>query len=88
MPAMHLRISGHVQGVYFRDGALKEALKLGLTGWVCNTNDGAVEAHIEGSPEAINAMIAWCQTGPPAARVEGVDVRDASEEGHAIFEIR
>ena len=87
MPAKHLYITGFVQGVFYRDGALKEALRLGLTGWVRNTDDDAVEAHIEGSAEALEEFIDWAKKGPPAARVEKVDVSDAALEGETTFAI-
>ncbi|HEY1335839.1 MAG TPA: acylphosphatase, partial [Myxococcaceae bacterium] len=62
------------QGVAFRVRAVDEATRLGLTGWVRNRHDGTVEAKAEGTPEAVRAFVAWCHRGPPAARVEEVQV--------------
>lgn len=87
MPAKHLRITGLVQGVFFRDGTKRIAEELGIMGWVKNTDDGAVEAHIEGSAEALEKMIAWCRQGPPKAKVNDVTVEDAPEKPHEGFEI-
>ena len=70
--AVHLVVIGRVQGVAFRARAVAEATRLGLAGWVRNRNDGTVEARAEGAPEAVHAFVAWCQQGPPAARVEEV----------------
>jgi len=72
--AVHLVVVGRVQGVAFRAYAVDEATRLGLTGWVRNRMDGTVEARAEGRPEAVEAFVAWCRHGPPAARVEAVRV--------------
>ncbi len=72
MQRMHLTIRGRVQGVFFRAQAIDEAQRLGLTGWVRNTHDGAVELVAEGEPQALDALRGWCRRGPPAARVEDV----------------
>jgi acylphosphatase len=76
----HLRIYGHVQGVFFRESMCRKAQQLGVTGWVRNCRDGTVEAMIQGAPETVNAMIAWARTGPELARVEGVEISAGSGE--------
>jgi acylphosphatase len=81
-------VRGRVQGVAFRDGTLREAERLGVRGWVRNLGDGTVEVHAEGDREAVEALLAWCREGPPAARVEGVDVREAEPEGRSAFAVR
>jgi acylphosphatase len=70
-------ISGRVQGVAFRANCQHQANALGVTGWVRNLWDGSVEALLEGSPEAVDAMLQWCRQGPSAAVVIGVDVTEA-----------
>lgn len=72
--AVHLVVVGRVQGVAFRARAVAEATRLGLAGWVRNRTDGSVEARAEGPPRAVDAFVAWCRHGPPAARVEDVQV--------------
>jgi len=72
--AVHLVVLGRVQGVAFRARAVAEATRLGLSGWVRNRMDGTVEARAEGTPEAVEAFVAWCRRGPPAAQVEEVQV--------------
>jgi acylphosphatase len=67
-------IRGKVQGVFYRQSASDTARALHLTGWVRNRDDGRVEAEVEGSREALEKFVAWCQQGPPSAQVEGVDV--------------
>lgn len=90
MPRVRARvvISGKVQGVYFRGTAEDEARSSGLTGWVRNTPDGQVEAAFEGEQAAVEAMIAWCHRGPPAARVTGVTVTWEEPRGERGFSVR
>ena len=76
----HLRISGRVQGVGYRDALSTEARSRGVSGWVRNRRDGTVEAVLQGSAEAVEGLIAWARRGPPAARVQGVDVEEAAGE--------
>lgn len=69
-----LTINGRVQGVGYRDWTITTARRLGLTGWVRNRTDGAVEALIVGDDSAVGEMINACRRGPPAARVDNVDI--------------
>jgi len=85
--AVQVKVIGRVQGVAFRWEAQREALRLGVTGWVRNEPDGAVAAHLEGDDEAVDAMVAWCREGPPAARVRDVAVNPAGVSGARSFEI-
>ena len=83
----HLLITGRVQGVGFRFYMQRKARELGLTGWVRNCRDGSVEAVVQGSSGAVEAMIAWARRGPPSAVVAEVRVTDASGD-FATFEAR
>jgi acylphosphatase len=86
---IHLMIRGRVQGVFFRASAQREAKKLGLTGWVKNRNDGAVEIIAEGEEDQVKDFLAWSQKGPSTARVEHLDTRWRSYTGDfASFEIK
>jgi acylphosphatase len=67
-------IHGWVQGVYFRAFTRDQARSLGLTGWVRNRRDGAVEALFEGEKDKVDQMVAWCRLGSPPSRVEQVEV--------------
>jgi acylphosphatase len=71
-----LRITGRVQGVAFRASTVATARALSLSGWVANRADGSVEAVAEGDDAAVAALIHWCHQGPPAARVDHVEVTD------------
>ncbi len=77
---VHVVVTGWVQGVGFRAACAREANRLRVTGWVRNRWDGSVEALFEGPAHAVEAMVRWCQHGPPAAEVTGVEV---SEPPHA-----
>lgn len=71
----HVWISGHVQGVYFRESARAVAEAEGVRGWVRNLMDGRVEAVFEGEEEAVRRCLAWCAQGPPSAVVTSVETR-------------
>lgn len=75
-----LRIHGRVQGVGFRYYMTREARKRELAGWVRNRLDGTVEAIVQGSREAVEALIQWAHHGPANARVTEVEVNEASGE--------
>lgn len=74
-----LTIRGKVQGVGFREGMIREAVALGVTGWVRNRHDGAVEAVVSGTEDQVRAILMWVHVGPPSAQVLDVDV--APDEG-------
>jgi len=76
----HLRISGRVQGVGYREALRSEARGRGVSGWVRNRRDGTVEAVVQGSAEAVESLIVWARRGPPAARVQEVEVAEAAGE--------
>jgi acylphosphatase len=87
--AAKVRISGHVQGVFFRAWTRGEAERLSLDGWVRNENDGSVTALIAGSREKVEAMIALLHRGPPEAVVSQVVVEEANPaEVAAGFRVR
>jgi acylphosphatase len=71
---LHLVIRGRVQGVFFRNSMQREAMKLGVAGWVRNCSDGAVEAVVQGESDAVEAIVRWAHQGPEIAQVTHVDV--------------
>ena len=81
------RIRGRVQGVFFRAWTADKARSLGLRGWVRNRRDGSVELAAYGDAAAVESLIAECRTGPPAARVERVQVEEVEGEGPSGFEV-
>ena len=80
-------VHGNVQGVFFRDSTEKEARSRGVSGWVRNRDDGAVEAVFEGDAEAVDALVGFCRSGPSRADVERVDVEDEEPEALSGFEV-
>jgi acylphosphatase len=81
-------VHGRVQGVFFRDSAERLARSAGVSGWVRNRNDGAVEAAFEGEPEAVDRMVAWMREGPRRADVERIEVADEDPVGDSGFRVR
>jgi acylphosphatase len=79
---------GRVQGVGFRQSAAREAMRLGLQGWVRNLPDGRVEAVYEGSLDAVGQMVAWSRRGPGWAVVTELAVYDEEPQGERGFSIR
>ena len=72
--AKRVRVTGRVQGVWFRGWTRERAEALGLRGWVRNEPDGSVAALIAGPEAAVARMLAELNQGPPAARVAGLEV--------------
>ena len=69
-----VRVTGRVQGVFFRQATRETAERLGLSGWVRNLPDGSVEALFEGERLLVEEAVAWCRQGPPRAAVDSVAV--------------
>ncbi len=81
-------VTGRVQGVSFRASTAHEARRLGVVGWVKNRDDGAVELEAEGPDDRVAALLAWCEHGPPAARVDRVAVDERTPtRAERVFEI-
>ncbi len=74
-------VSGRVQGVFFRAYTQREAVLLGVTGWVKNLFDGRVEIMAEGEKEQVERLIVAVKRGPPQAYVEDADVEWLEFEG-------
>ena len=85
---IHCRVSGKVQGVWYRASTQREARALGLAGWVRNLEDGRVELVAQGPRDAVGRLEAWLRHGPPHAHVEQVEVADETPGGGTpAFEI-
>jgi len=87
MNQVHIFISGLVQGVSFRYFVKTNAQKLGLKGWVRNTEDGGVEAVLNGEKKHIEEMIALCRKGPMLAEVKQVGFEWEETEKFEGFKI-
>jgi acylphosphatase len=87
MPTVHLIIKGRVQGVFFRATAKDVADKIGVRGWVKNTEEGNVEITATGSNEQLQEFVDWCKVGPRRAIITDVVVTHKEEENFTSFEI-
>ena len=81
-------VSGRVQGVFFRDSVRERARAHGVSGWVRNRSDGALEAVLEGPPEAVERVVRYLRMGPSGARVDEVQLSDEEPEGIGGFSVR
>ena len=81
-------VRGFVQGVFFRDSTRRLAQRHGVSGWVANRADGAVEAVFEGEADAVQRLVAFSREGPRGAQVESVEVTEEEPEGLSGFAVR
>lgn len=86
--ARHIRVTGYVQGVFFRAWTCAEAGRVGVAGWVRNCPDGRVEAHVEGDEAAVDQMVDRMRRGPSGARVEELRTWDVEPCDFDAFEVR
>lgn len=82
-----LRISGRVQGVFFRQSTARVAAAHDVRGWVRNLPDGDVEAVLEGPRENVEAVLQFCRVGPRQAVVTRVELREEEAAGVNGFRI-
>ena len=81
-------VHGFVQGVFFRDSTRRLAQRHGVTGWVANRSDGAVEAVFEGEVDAVERLVSFSRKGPRGAQVDSVEVTEEEPEGLVRFAVR
>ena len=78
---------GRVQGVFFRDTLRRRAQAAGVSGWARNNPDGTLEALLEGEPEAVERLVAFCREGPRGASVDRVEVFEEEPESASGFRV-
>ena len=86
--AVHLRISGKVQNVWYRGWLVELADRAGLRGWVRNRWDGTVEALLIGPEGLVRDVAHRCRSGPTAAVVGTVETTSGDDDGSAGFRLR
>jgi acylphosphatase len=86
--ACRLIVSGHVQGVFFRDSVRREAQRRGVAGWAANRCDGTVEVLLEGPEPGVREVASFCAHGPRGAHVTGVETSEREPQGMSGFQIR
>ena len=79
MRAVRVVVRGRVQGVGYRWHVREAARRMAVTGWVRNCDDGSVELLVAGDPRAVDAVLEAVRSGPPAARVDDVEVVPAGD---------
>lgn len=82
-----IKVTGKVQGVFFRANAQSKAEQLGITGWVRNEPDGTVSIAAEGKKDDLHKLIDWCKEGPDWANVNYVDYEEGEIENYESFRI-
>lgn len=82
MKRLEMKITGRVQGVFYRSYTRDNARELGLTGYVMNKENGTVEVIAEGEKEKLDELLKRCRKGPEAAKVTEIKTnwKDAEEE--------
>lgn len=86
--ARHVRVTGRVQGVFYRAWSQAQARELAISGWVRNCPDGSVEAHLQGEESAVTRMIDRMRRGPANARVDDIEVEESTPGDTGRFELR
>jgi len=87
MICVRVRVSGKVQGVYYRAFTQTNARELGIKGWVRNIPGGGVEAVLEGERKMVGKLLARIKTGPSQALVSGMEMSEVQCKGFEDFEI-
>ncbi|MTW21147.1 acylphosphatase [Allochromatium palmeri] len=80
-------VGGHVQGVFFRASTREQAMRLGVTGYARNLNDGRVEVLACGEAAAVAQLRDWLRSGPAMAQVTGVACEPLNYRGQPGFVI-
>jgi len=80
--ARAFRVSGRVQGVWFRRHVADRAAALGLAGHARNEMDGSVAVLAQGQPAAVAEFAAWLWIGSPASQVQAVEELPAAGPGN------
>lgn len=89
MEQVHLIIAGYVQGVGFRHFVKREARRRGITGWVKNREDGAVEALFQGDKKSLTGAITLCRKGPFLSEVKDIKITwGKQEEVYTAFDVK
>ena len=86
--AVQLKITGVVQGVFFRQSTVEKARELDITGWVRNCEDGSLEMEAEGDEGLLRVFVQWCHRGPRNASVKEVEMKNVEVKNHPAFEVK
>ena len=84
----NIRVTGKVQGVFYRASAMSTAMELGISGFVRNDSDNSVYLEIEGNPDRLDKFITWCNKGSDFSKVDHVDFHEGGIQNFKSFEIK
>lgn len=87
MKHYRIKITGKVQGVFFRKYTAEEAVRAGVNGIVRNERDGSVYIEAEGEEDKLDAFVEWCWKGSPSSKVENVGIKEGNVKGYRDFRI-
>jgi acylphosphatase len=87
MIAYRIKVTGRVQGVFFRASTKEKADQIGIEGWVRNERDGSVLIEAEGEEEQMKQFVEWCRRGSSASQVDDVGVEEIDISGFTSFVI-
>ena len=85
---MNVRVTGRVQGVFFRVIAKQKADELGVVGFARNESDGSVYIEVEGSGRAVDQFLTWCKEGPIQATVKSIGTEEGDIQDFNSFDIK
>ncbi|RQW81421.1 MAG: acylphosphatase [Methanothrix sp.] len=87
MIAVHVRVSGKVQGVNYRAFTRDKAKELGIKGWVRNIPGGGVEAVLEGERKTVGKLLRLMKSGPAGSMVLGMEFSELESKDYEDFQI-
>ena len=87
MISVHVRVSGRVQGVFYRAYTKAQAQELGVKGWVRNVPGGGVEAVLEGERQKVGELVSLMKTGPEGSMISGLELSELKCKGYEDFKI-
>ncbi len=87
MKHINIKVTGKVQGVFFRASTKAVADQMGIKGLVKNEKDGSVYIEAEGDETILTMFIEWCNEGPDKSLVENVAVEDGEVKNYRNFEV-
>ena len=88
LQTLNIKISGKVQGVFYRQSTKEIATQLGIEGFIMNMPDGCVEITASGTKEQMKQLLNWCRQGPPLAKVTDMITKELPIQRFDQFVIR
>lgn len=87
MKHINIKVTGKVQGVFYRASTKAVADQMGIKGFVKNEKDGSVYIEAEGDEATLSIFLEWCNEGPDKSVVENIEVQDGELKNYRNFEV-